>query len=148
MAMSLRDRILAVYRGGTPDVVPYALDLSHYFYHKNRMPWDLTPEACREEAGPDFILSGGVSPDLWLPSAPLHRFKKAVMDWIALKRHSPRLIAGAGDQVPPGADEERIHIMRDLLEEYGRYAANGVSAVGMTNTTTLERVDLERALSR
>ena len=28
---------------------------------------DLTPAQCRDEAGPDFILSGGVSPDLWLP---------------------------------------------------------------------------------
>ncbi|MEJ5197491.1 MAG: hypothetical protein WHX53_01075, partial [Anaerolineae bacterium] len=42
MAMTQRERILAVYRGETPDVVPYMLDLSHWFYHKNRMPWDLS----------------------------------------------------------------------------------------------------------
>jgi len=35
-------------------------------------------------------------------------------------RTSPRLIAGAGDQVPPGADERRIGLMRDLVEEHGR----------------------------
>ncbi len=40
--MTHRERILAVYRGETPDVVPYMLDLSHWFYHKNRLPWDLT----------------------------------------------------------------------------------------------------------
>ncbi len=40
--MNLRQRILAVYRGQTPDVVPFMLDLSHWFYHKNRLPWDLT----------------------------------------------------------------------------------------------------------
>ena len=40
--MTHRERILAVYRGETPDVVPYMLDLSHWFYHKNRQPWDLT----------------------------------------------------------------------------------------------------------
>ncbi len=40
--MTLRERILAVYQGKTPDVVPYMLDLSHWFYHKNRMPWDLS----------------------------------------------------------------------------------------------------------
>ena len=42
MTMTMRERILAVYRGETPDVVPYMLDLSHWFYHKNRIPWDLS----------------------------------------------------------------------------------------------------------
>ena len=82
---------------------------------------DLTPAECRQEAGPDLILSGGVSPDLWLPSADLEAFKRAVLDWLDLKRESPRLIANAGDQVPPGADEGRIALMRNLVEERGRY---------------------------
>ena len=82
---------------------------------------DLTPEQCRKEAGPDFILSGGVSPDLWLPSAEIKDFKEAVINWLGLKKHSPRLIAAAGDQVPPGAEEERIYIMLDLVEEFGRF---------------------------
>jgi len=42
MAMTQRERILAVYRGEMPDVVPYMLDLSHWFYHKYHMPWDLS----------------------------------------------------------------------------------------------------------
>lgn len=82
---------------------------------------DLTPEECRREAGADFILSGGVSPDLWLPSVDIETFKKAVMCWIELRKQSPRLIASAGDQVPPNADEDRIKIMGDLVETYGRY---------------------------
>ena len=82
---------------------------------------DLTPAACRAEAGPDFLLSGGVSPDLWLPDVPVARFRQAVLDWLALRRASPRLIAAAGDQVPPYADESRIALMRDLVEEHGRY---------------------------
>jgi len=82
---------------------------------------DLTPEACREEAGPGMILSGGVSPDLWLPEADLGAFKAAVLRWLELRRQSPRLIANAGDQVPPGAEEQRIGIMRDLVEEQGKY---------------------------
>lgn len=82
---------------------------------------DLRPEECRAEAGPDFILSGGVSPDLWLPTASSDDFKRAVMRWLDLRKSSPRLIAGAGDQVPPGAVEERIEIMRDLVEKHGRY---------------------------
>ena len=40
--MNQRQRILSVYRGETPDAVPCMLDLSHWFYHKNRLPWDLS----------------------------------------------------------------------------------------------------------
>lgn len=82
---------------------------------------DLSPLECRAEAGPDFILSGGVSPDLWLPEVPRHVFERAVLDWLELKRFGPRLIANAGDQVPPHAAEERIEIMRELVEKHGRY---------------------------
>jgi len=82
---------------------------------------DLTPAECREEAGPDFVLSGGISPERWLPNVSVDAFRRATLDWLALKRHGPRLIAAAGDQVPPGADERRIAVMRDLVEEHGRY---------------------------
>ncbi len=81
---------------------------------------DLTPAQCREEAGPDFILSGGVSPDLWLPTVPLEVFKEKATEWLNLRKVSPRLIANAGDQVPPGADEDRIKIMGELVEKHGR----------------------------
>jgi len=82
---------------------------------------DLDAAACRAEAGPELILSGGVSPDLWLPQADVKRFEEAVTDWLATKTVSPRLIANAGDQVPPGAEEARIGLMRELVEQYGRY---------------------------
>ena len=82
---------------------------------------DLTPQQCRDEAGDEFILSGGVSPDLWLPDTPVEAFEKGVLDWLELKKRSVRLIAAAGDQVPPHAVEERIEIMRDLVEEQGKY---------------------------
>jgi len=82
---------------------------------------DLTPAECRAEAGPDIILSGGVSPDLWYDYVPEESFVAAVKEWLAIKRISPRLIANAGDQVPPGAAENRITLMRDLVDTYGRY---------------------------
>jgi hypothetical protein len=82
---------------------------------------DLSPAACRDEAGPDFILSGGVSPDLWLPETPVRIFEAKVREWLALKSRSPRLIANAGDQVPPGAEEARIQIMRDIVNSEGVY---------------------------
>jgi uroporphyrinogen-III decarboxylase len=81
---------------------------------------DLTPRQCREEAGPDLILSGGVSPDVWVSSSD-DDFKKATLDWLEIRKLSPRLIAAAGDQVPPGAPEYRIEMMRDLVYQYGRY---------------------------
>ena len=82
---------------------------------------DLTAQECRAEAGDELILSGGVSPDLWLPNASIDRFKDAVRAWLQLKAVSTKLIANAGDQVPPGADEERIEIMRDIVQMEGRY---------------------------
>jgi hypothetical protein len=82
---------------------------------------DLSPAACRAEAGSRFILSGGVPPNLWLPDVPLDAFRRSVLDWLDLKRSSPRLIASAGDQVPPGADEARIAVMGELVDRFGRY---------------------------
>ena len=82
---------------------------------------DLTPQQCREEAGNNFILSGGVSPNLWLPNVSIEIFEKNAFDWIGLKNKSTKIIANAGDQVPPGAEEKRIDIMRDLVAKYGKY---------------------------
>jgi uroporphyrinogen-III decarboxylase len=82
---------------------------------------DLTPRECREEAGAHFILSGGVAPNVWLPEVDTATFKKAVLEWLELRKTSPRLIANAGDQVPPGAVEDRIALMRDLVDKHGRY---------------------------
>lgn len=82
---------------------------------------DLTPGECRGEAGTELILSGGVAPNLWLPETDVAEFKAAVLRWLELKKHGPRLIANAGDQVPPNACEDRVEIMRDLVEEYGRF---------------------------
>lgn len=85
--MTLRERILAVYRGQTPDVVPYMLDLSHWFYHRHKLPWDCSAVSIE-------------------PEYRLIAFHKTV---------------GAGDQVPPGAEEDGILLMRDPVSKYGRY---------------------------
>src|SRR5208337_4387846 len=42
ISMTERERMLAVYRGETPDQVPFFLDLSHWFAHKHRIPFDLS----------------------------------------------------------------------------------------------------------
>ena len=84
---------------------------------------DLSPQQCRAEAGGDFILSGGVAPNLWLPDSDIEQFKQAALEWIGLKNHGPRFFANAGDQVPPLADEDRIAVYRDLVDRHGRYSA-------------------------
>ena len=80
---------------------------------------DLTPAQCRAEAGSRFILSGGISPDLWRSEVPLELFEAKVIEWLAQKQTTFRFIANAGDQVPPGADERRIILMRDLVGAHG-----------------------------
>jgi hypothetical protein len=82
---------------------------------------DLDPTQCRAAAGEEFILSGGVSPELWLPDVPRDQFERKVLEWLEQRAVSPRIIAAAGDQVPPGAEEERIAVMRDLVEHHGRF---------------------------
>lgn len=82
---------------------------------------DLTPKECREEAGPNLILSGGVPPAVWVENQSDDDFRKSVLDWLEIRKASPRLIAAAGDQVPPFAPEHRIGMMRDLVEKFGTY---------------------------
>jgi len=51
--MDYRERILSVYKGETPDVVPFMLDLSHWFYERTSRPWDLS--VAYEEPERDLI---------------------------------------------------------------------------------------------
>jgi uroporphyrinogen-III decarboxylase len=80
-----------------------------------------TPAEARQEAGNDLILSGGIPNELWYDYSDLADFDKAVKDWLALKEVSPALIMAAGDQVPPGAQEDRILRLTQLVDEYGWY---------------------------
>jgi len=79
---------------------------------------DLLPAGCRSDAGGQMILSGGVPPCLWLPSVSDDVFRQAVTAWLELARINPRLIAAAGDQVPPYALEHRISMMKEMVEQY------------------------------
>ena len=81
---------------------------------------DLTAAECRAEAGDAFILSGGVSPDLWMPGVPVERFDAKLREWLAQKETTTRFICNAGDQVPPGAEESRIRRMVEIVEAEGR----------------------------
>jgi uroporphyrinogen-III decarboxylase len=83
---------------------------------------DLTPEECREEAGPDMILWGGIPPSLWSRSNTSDEaFVAAIRRWLDLRHASPRLVLAPGDQVPPDTDRYRIEMVAEMCETYGRY---------------------------
>ncbi|MCF7689090.1 MAG: hypothetical protein K9M98_02675 [Cephaloticoccus sp.] len=78
-------------------------------------PWgDLTPAQCRAEAGPDYILSGGVPPDSFNANFPLRDFDAQVEAWLDLRHQSSALIIAPGDQLPPDGDINRVTRMVEL----------------------------------
>ena len=82
---------------------------------------DLTPQQCRDEAGPDFILSGGIPPGLLQTSMNMQVLRDAVLQWLDLRRDSSRLMIAVGDELSPGTHEDHIEMLRDLVETHGKY---------------------------
>lgn len=78
-------------------------------------PWgDLTPAGCRVEAGPNYILSGGVPPSSFNASFPMRVFEEQVEAWLDLRHQSSALIIAPGDQLPPDGDIDRVTRMVEL----------------------------------
>jgi uroporphyrinogen-III decarboxylase len=72
-------------------------------------PWgDLTPQQCRDEAGPTLVLSGGIPPDSFSARVPLRLFDEQIEAWLDLRHQSPGLIIAPGDQLPPDGELERV----------------------------------------
>jgi uroporphyrinogen-III decarboxylase len=72
-------------------------------------PWgDLSPQQCRDEAGPKLVLSGGVPPSSFSSQVPLGILNEQIDAWLDLRRQSPALIIAPGDQVPPDGDLDRV----------------------------------------
>ncbi len=82
---------------------------------------DLTPIEIRRQAGSNLVLFGGISPEKWLPQTSEKDFIAHVRQWLDLRKISSRLVQSAGDQVPPGTKLDRIKLVYDIVEEYGRY---------------------------
>jgi hypothetical protein len=78
-------------------------------------PWgDLTPAQCRAEAGPKYILSGGVPPDSFNANVPLRVFDAQVEAWLDLRHQSSALIIAPGDQLPPDGELDRVTRMVEI----------------------------------
>ena len=72
-------------------------------------PWgDITPQQCREEAGPKLVLSGGVPPSSFSAEVPLKILDEQIEAWLELRRQSPALIIAPGDQLPPDGQLDRV----------------------------------------
>ena len=82
---------------------------------------DLTPSQIREQAGPNMVIMGGISPQMWLPGTSDQAFVAHVREWLDQRKVSPRIVQSAGDQVPPGTKLERIKMRYDIVEEFGQY---------------------------
>lgn len=82
----------------------------------------LTPEQMRAQSGGDLILSGGIPATVFGPEATDAEFVECVKRWLDTRHTSSRLLLAAGDQVPPEAPYERIAMLPELVEQYGRYS--------------------------
>lgn len=66
--------------------------------------------------GNDLVISGGIPNELWYERVPMAEFEQAVIDWLDTAKNTSAVIAAAGDQVPPGADEKRIIRMGEIVK--------------------------------
>ena len=83
--------------------------------------FSLTPAEARAEAGDDMILSGGIPATVFGCQGTDAEFVESVRRWLETKTVSPRLILAAGDQVPTDAPIERIRMLPELIDRFGRY---------------------------
>ncbi len=58
---------------------------------------------------------------MWMPQTPEKDFVEHVKAWLNLRKVNSRLVQSAGDQVPPGTKLQRIKLVREIVDEYGRY---------------------------
>ena len=82
---------------------------------------DLSLDEAREEAGPDLILWGGVPASIWQESTSDAAFSEYVKKALEFGKRTPRFVIGPSDQLVPGTPKRRLAMMRDLVEECGRY---------------------------
>lgn len=68
------------------------------------------------------IIWGGIPGGMFVESVMSDEaFDAHVKKCIQVMTKSPRYVLGVADQVVPGASERRVHRVRELVDEYGRY---------------------------
>lgn len=81
---------------------------------------DVEVAEMRELAGPDLILWSGVPGALFSPLYSDEMVRELVLDCIRHHKEHGRFIMGVCDQVPPDGVIQRVKLVTDLVEEYGR----------------------------
>ena len=82
---------------------------------------DVALSEMRELAGDELILWSGVPGVCFSPLYPFEVVRNIVMDCFKYHKEFGRFIIGVCDQVPPDGEIERVRMISDLVEEYGRY---------------------------
>ena len=81
---------------------------------------DVPLEDFRRLARPDLILWGGVPAAYFSPLYSEETLRDIVLKAIRLYKNDPRFMLCVCDQVPPDGIIERVRMVSDLVEEYGR----------------------------
>ncbi len=82
---------------------------------------DLTPRQMRELAGPEVLLWTGVPGALFSPLYPAQTVERCVREILEELMEEGKVLIGTCDQVPPDGDMERVRLVSELVEKYGRY---------------------------
>jgi len=81
---------------------------------------DVEVEEMRKLAGPDLILAGGVPGAFFSPVFPRKALEDIVMRCLKHYKNDGKFMLCVCDQVPPDAEIDRVKMVSDLVEKYGR----------------------------
>lgn len=83
---------------------------------------DMTIEDADEAVGRRSILWGGLPGAMFTAAVSREEFTAYAKDMIRFMTRAPRYVLGVADQVPPDAEIERLRLVTELCEQYGKYS--------------------------
>ena len=82
---------------------------------------DVSIQEMRALAGDELILWAGIPGVYFSPLYPVDAVRDMVMDYMKYHKEDAKFIMGVCDQVPPDGEIDRVRMISDLVEQYGRY---------------------------
>ncbi len=82
---------------------------------------DVSIQEMRPLAGDKLILWAGIPGVYFSPLYPVEAVREMVMDYMKCHKEGAKFILGVCDQVPPDGEIDRVRMISDLVEQYGRY---------------------------
>jgi hypothetical protein len=83
---------------------------------------DVALDEIRQLVGDEILVLGGVPGAMFAPPFTADDMRRHVLEIIRLHKDSGRFMLGVADQVPPNGDIQLVRLVRELVEEHGRYA--------------------------